>query len=800
MAGEPVTEIFVAPGGDDGNAGTKGKPFATPARARDAARAAVKKGPVRVVLGGGTYRLAETLVLGPEDSGTMKRSVTWTVAPGKRPVLSGGRVIKGWKKTEGGVWTTEVPGVKDGKWNFRQLYVNGARRTRARTPNSGYFRIVKAGPDGRTSFTFRKGDMKKYGNPGDAEVVFIHDWCTSRVNIADVDEGTSVATFTDPIGGLMSTWSKMTHFEKNPRYYVENARELLDTPGEWYLDRKAGVLSYVPLPDEDMSKAEVVAPVLVRLLEIRGGEGKPVTNLTFQGITFAHAGWLIPEFGFAAAQAAFYEKRSERGKPGKGRVRVPCAVEFEEAVSCVVRDCRFLHLGGCGLGLRKGSHKNHIVGCELRDISGNGVMIGEGSSAPKMTVVENVVSNNLVHFCGQEFPGSIGVWAGITDGTVIGHNEIANLPYTGVSVGWSWNTNPTPCRQNIIEHNHIHHVMQKLSDGGGIYTLGRQPGTVLRGNHIHSVPANSGRAESNGMFLDEGTSEIVIENNVIRGVTKSPLRFHKATTNTIRNNTLALSPGSRPYTFNACSKETMTFENDTVIPAAGESSVKIVDHGRVGSALECDGVRAGLDVPHDGSLEPEQMTLEAWINMPAYPSGVEGRRWIANKNANEWEEGHYGLVINEKRAGAYLNIGGGRWNGFAAWAKADHLKLKQWHHLALTYDGKDLKVYADGKLAGSEAVNKKRVPGRGGFAIGKRQDNFIHFEGLLDEVALYRRALSADEIQKRFEKPGPAKDKDLVRRWGFEEKPGGGGTPDYLGKIRETAGLEPEYRKKLLEK
>jgi hypothetical protein len=242
----------------------------------------------------------------------------------------------------------------------------------------------------------------------------------------------------------------------------------------------------------------------------------------------------------------------------------------------------------------------------------------------------------------------------------------------------------------------------------------------------------------------------------------------------------------------------MKFENDTVIQPQGKSSVATVPGGRVGSALKCNGVSVCVEAPNDASLEPEHLTLEAWISMSAYPSGVEGRRWIAGKNANEWMQGHYALVIREKRAGAYLNIGGGRWNGFDVWSKSDHLKLKKWHHLAATYDGKDLKVYADGKLVGSEAVNKKRTGGNGGFAIGKRPDGFIYFDGLVDEVRLYRRALSADEVGRHSADPGGAgKDKDLVRRWGFDEKPG---RASYVEKAEAEAGLEPEYRKKLLGK
>lgn len=191
------------------------------------------------------------------------------------------------------------------------------------------------------------------------------------------------------------------------------------------------------------------------------------------------------------------------------------------------------------------------MGSIIRDVSGNGVIIGEGKGrqieneqwwlvAPGQSATANLIKNNLIENCGVQFYGAVGIWVGFATGTEIIHNEIRNLPYTGISVGWIWNPTATPCKKNLVEHNHIHHVMQILSDGGGIYTLGFQPGTVVRGNHIHDVSINLGRAESNGMFLDEGTTAIIIEKNVVYNVARSALRFHRAGENIVRNNVLAV--------------------------------------------------------------------------------------------------------------------------------------------------------------------------------------------------------------------------------------------------------------------
>jgi hypothetical protein len=151
--------------------------------------------------------------------------------------------------------------------------------------------------------------------------------------------------------------------------------------------------------------------------------------------------------------------------------------------------------------------------------------------------------------------------------TEVSSNEIRNLPYTGVSVGWNWTAAPTVCEGHLVTSNHIHHIMQMLSDGAGIYTLGRQPGTILRGNVIHDVAVNAGRAESNGIFMDEGSSEMLVESNVIYNIAKSPIRFHKAGRNTLRNNQLVTRRRTPPIRYNDTNEKLMKMEGNQVITA-----------------------------------------------------------------------------------------------------------------------------------------------------------------------------------------------------------------------------------------
>jgi hypothetical protein len=265
---------------------------------------------------------------------------------------------------------------------------------------------------------------------------------------------------------------------------------------------------------------------------------------------------------------------------------VPAAVHAVWAENISFKNCGFKNLGGSGLWFSTGCKNCSTENSVFSDISGNGIMIGEGrdrvvngeswwKSAPEQVAFANKIENCKVTECGAQYFGAVGIWCGLTAETVISNNEIFNLPYSGISVGWMWSPEPTPCRENTIEGNHIHHIMNILSDGGGIYMLGLQPGSVIQNNHIHDVQINAGRAESNGMFLDEGITDVIVENNLIYNIAKSPLRFHKATKNLVKGNYLFCTGANPPIRYNATKEDDIEkFENKVV--NEGESGYESV--------------------------------------------------------------------------------------------------------------------------------------------------------------------------------------------------------------------------------
>ncbi len=273
---QPISaDSFVAPWGDDAAPGTFEEPFASVTRARDAVRPLIAAGltsDVTVLLRGGTYRITAPIVFGLADAAPPPHTITYAAYPDEQPVISGGRRITGWTAQPDGTWSVTLPDVASGAWTFRELFASDRRAQRARHPNEGF--LLVAGPDPnapadtRTSFAFNAGELPPQTDLNGAELVFLHDWNTTRVRVDQADHVLNILTLAEPVGPspVFSVFSQQQH----PRYAVENDRALLDKPGEWYLDETSGELTYLPLPGEDMLTAEIVAPGACELLGVRG--------------------------------------------------------------------------------------------------------------------------------------------------------------------------------------------------------------------------------------------------------------------------------------------------------------------------------------------------------------------------------------------------------------------------------------------------------------------------------------------------------------------------------------------------
>lgn len=556
-------EFYVSPSGNDSGPGTREKPFASVRQALKAAEAVFQKDGnenCTVWLEGGTYLISEPLTLRSNQLVNQEGNLTIRALPGENPVISGGKPVTGWKKQPDGLWKASLPEDLNSDREVRELFIGSHRAIRARHPNEGYLRVRKVGDDRRTHFFFGEGDFPLPAAGEKPELILLHDWSVSRIEVKEIDPTLNRLTAVDSIGAKSPAFFNLDHWEKDPRYFLENSIEFLDADYEWIADEGEVILK---LPGNiHPLDLEIVIPVSEGLVMMTGTARQPLKNVRFEGVAFRHSAWQIPAMGYCGVQACHFDPRPEE----MGWSVVPPAIKAVWTENCLFTRCSFEQLGGSGLWFSTGCIDCSVKDSRFLDISGNGIMIGEGRDrevdgekwwqvAPGQVALGNSIENCIVEKCGQQFFGAVGIWCGLTAETSIRNNEVSQMPYTGVSIGWMWSPVPTPCRANVVDGNHIHHIMQILSDGGGIYMLGLQPGSKLMNNHIHDVHINAGRAESNGMFLDEGTTDVVIAGNLIYNIAKSPLRFHKATTNLVKDNALFCGEGIPPIRYNNTKEE-----------------------------------------------------------------------------------------------------------------------------------------------------------------------------------------------------------------------------------------------------
>ena len=414
-----------------------------------------------------------------------------------RPALvSGGRRITGWKVGEDGVWRVNLPEVKEGKWNFSSLYVNGTRRFRPRLPESGFYLThTNAFVDSKSigGFAYRRDDVcATWEALEDVELLFLHSWSATRARIGKVEAARRIVSFATPRARNYMAADDFT----SRRYRIENVKEAFTKPGQWYLERKSGCLSYRPLPGEKPDAVEVVAPKLRSLVEIKGAK-----DVIFENIVFAHQDCTFANEGFFAYQSAF---------------SLPAAVTLVNSSDIVFRKCAFVRIDGNALSFGEGTRRCRAQSSVFRDLGGGAVRIGLFSGSPQgaSMSLSNVVENCIISAGGRRHPDAVAVLVGKSSFNRIEHNEIFDFYYSGVSCGWDWNNGPSNAHHNKIAFNHIYNIGQHiLSDMGLVYFLGRAPGTIVHDNYLHDIRTAS--HGGTGIYLDNGSAGIDVWNNFV---------------------------------------------------------------------------------------------------------------------------------------------------------------------------------------------------------------------------------------------------------------------------------------------
>lgn len=557
-------EIWISPKGSDFNDGTRQSPKATLTSALRQAREWRRtednriQGGITIYMEGGTYAFHEPVFIRPEDSGTKESPTVIRSVGDEKVILSGGISINGWKK-QGKVWVADVPAFNGRPLDFRQLWVNGKKAVRARDVEDFEKMNRICSVDEKNEILYvpavsirrlidNKGNLKaKY-----AEMVLHQMWCVANLRIRSVEvQGDSAAIrFHQPESRIQfeHPWPRpmVTTNGHNSAFYLTNARELQDVPGEWYHDIDARKVYYYPREGEKMQEAEVIVPAVETLVRVEGTLDRPVCHIRFEKITFSYTTWMRPsEKGHVPLQAGMYLTDGYRIDPKMQRNylnhpldnqgwlgRPAAAVRVVAAKQIDFERCRFEHLGSTGLDYEEAVQGGVVRGCLFRDIAGNGLLVGSFSPAAHETHLpydpadrREVCTQQQINNCyfteiGNEDWGCLAIAAGYVGDVNIEHNEISEVPYSGISLGWGWTQTVNCMRNNRVHANLIHHYAKHMYDVAGIYTLGSQPKSYVTENCVHSIYKPGYVHDPNHWFYlytDEGSSFITVRDNWTEG-------------------------------------------------------------------------------------------------------------------------------------------------------------------------------------------------------------------------------------------------------------------------------------------
>lgn len=549
-------EIWISPDGSDRNKGSVEYPLQTLQEALQRAREmrrvempGIEDG-INIILKEGTYYVYEPIRLRPEDSGTAESPTTISADEGAKVTISGGMLVGGWKQS-GRYWIADVPDYNGRSLDFRQLWVNGRKAIRARdvADFENMSRIRQNDVENQILWVPAKAVEAVLDAPY-AEMVLHQMWCISNLRIKSIEvSGDSAAVrFHHPESRLqfVRPWpSPMTTSGSESAFYLTNAMALLDEPGEWFHDFREQKLYYMPREDEDINNLNAVVPAIETLVSIVGTLDRPVENIQFRNIQFSHTTWMRPtEKGHVPLQAGMYLTEAYRIHPKMKREgnhdldnqgwlgRPAAAVTLSGTKNIDFDRCLFTHLASTGLDYGLGNSGGKVEGSLFKDIGGNGMVIGSFSPSAHEThypynpwdqrevCTHQQIVNNLFEDVTNEDWGCVAIAAGYVNNILIAHNEIREVSYTGISLGWGWNSNPGVMRDNTVHANHIHHYAKHMFDVAGIYTLGNQPGTLVSENYIHDIYSPGYvHIPSHWFYLytDEGSSFITVKDNWTEG-------------------------------------------------------------------------------------------------------------------------------------------------------------------------------------------------------------------------------------------------------------------------------------------
>lgn len=513
-------DLFIATDGNDTNPGTKEKPFRTLPAARDAVRQINKAmtEDIVVYIGGGLYNITEAIEFSPQDSGFNGHKVVYRAFGDEIPVFSGGIELTNWTlyNKEKNIYQSKVP-----KGIYRQLYINGKRAVRARSPNktsdTTFGPYIRANPTEQRELKISKDDWNAVAGIKDiseVELVVVSHWYQQRILVAK-HRTTDTYVVVTPVNSD-KVMTKPINFYDNSGFFFENSLHFVDEAGEWYHDRKTNQI-FISMPVNTVpDNMSVVIPRTEVLLNVAGTVGNKVKNLEFLGITFETTAWndfSDQSINFTQfAQKAVHETRNV----------LPASINAIHTQNIAFRNNTIRRTGGNAIYLENADDSD-IEGNRIYQIAANGIVIDKEIINPKAEEQSSGIAiwNNHIHQVGQDYSNGGAILANNVRELIVEHNLINNMPYSGIQIcNHPIGVSDIGCGDNRVCYNHVHHVMQLHDDGGGIYTLGGiQKGTVIAENFLHDISSGewAGSYPVSMVYLDNYTSQIMVRDNVIRG-------------------------------------------------------------------------------------------------------------------------------------------------------------------------------------------------------------------------------------------------------------------------------------------
>ena len=535
-------DLVVAPDGDDNNSGTADAPLKTFEKAKELLKSSDSDETVTVWFREGTYEITDTVEFTSAD----KSNVLYRSYPDEKVVFSGAKAISGWSETViNGVnaFVTDIEMNSEGDY-FRSLFKGNKRLQRSNYPKEGYFKIADPLSDETVapewspeffmhsmSFVAHKSDVLDFANVGDVDIRVMHFWCDEILPLHSVNTETGRIETVKP--------SSMT-LRVDDNYVFENVKEALSLPGEWYLDRAEEKLYYIPEEGDTIENTVLYAGITEQLMNFEGAE-----NISFQGINFEFTDWdHVNGTGFAGKfdpLHPLYKNMKYEAVHPQAAYETPASIYVSGSSEINFTDCRFENISYTAIKFDKASENCDVTSCMFNEIGANAVFIHGDFVVPATTKNINVRDCHINKY-GRIFNNAIGVLLTHAIDCDLTHNEIHDGWYTGISVGWNWGYTDNPTDNINISNNLIYNIGNGwLSDMGAIYTLGIQPDTVISGNVIYNVGCDEGRYGYGGwgIYLDEGSSGMLVENNLVYDCSSETFHQHYGKDNIVRTNIFA---------------------------------------------------------------------------------------------------------------------------------------------------------------------------------------------------------------------------------------------------------------------